>query len=518
MTKGSARAGLYLAAGIFLSRLLGMLRDALLSDRFAGEAVSVFLYSQRLPFSLAQLLVGGVTAILVPELAARLASGDKEQASRLARVALSYWFAGFTLLSALTMLLAKQLAFLVAPELPAAEMDATAAMLRQLAWLTFFNGMGGLLFAVLQATERFTPLAIAQLMPNIAIVLALMFFAEPLGITSAAVGTLVGGVLYCLILLIFWRGTGLTFRFCFRDEGVDFWRLTALTVPLILVMAGFDLGSWAQGVLASGSEGSRYDLLSYAYRIAELPFGIFVIAIFTVLFPQLARSAGEEDVAKLKHQVGSATRVSLFLIMPAAALLIALAGPVVRFLLQHGEFGPEEGRITTLLVQCLAGWMIARSLLQLALAVYLALEEILVLFLGQVAGVALIFFFGYLMRPFGLWGLALGGTLAGAFEVVGLGLWLRHKHGTWGIRRVVTSGLIFLVPSALLGVAASMTHALLANQLGAGLRGQALALVAATIVGLLVYLFFAWLMRLPELKLLGGSLRQRLAKSEESAQ
>jgi len=63
-----------------------------------------------------------------------------------------------------------------------------------------------------------------------------------------------------------------------------------------------------------------------------------------------------------------------------------------------------------------------------------------------------------------------------------------------------------------------MTHALLANQLGAGLRGQALALVAATFVGLVVYFFFAWLMRLPELKLLGSSLRQRLVKSEESAQ
>jgi hypothetical protein len=145
---------------------------------------------------------------------------------------------------------------------------------------------------------------------------------------------------------------------------------------------------------------------------------------------------------------------------------------------------------------------------------FTALEEIAALFLAQVAGVALIFLFGYLMRPLGLWGLAVAGTLAGALEVVGLGIWLRHRYGTWGIRRAVTSGLLFLVPSALLGVAAFMTHALLASRLEAGLRGQALALVAATLVGLAVYLLIAWLMRLPELKLLVSSLRQRLLKSE----
>ncbi len=509
MTRGTTRAGIVLAGGILLSRMLGLVRDALFSGLFPGDQVSVFLYSQRVPFALAQLLLGGLTAILVPELAARLAGEDKARAERLANVALTYALCGFFALALALMGLAHFLGLLVAPGLPAQQQTELAALLREVAWLVFFNGTGGLLFALLQATERFTPLAIAQVMPNLALVTCIALLAHSQGIKAAVIGVLIGGLLYCLVLVAGYRHTGLRFKFSFKLEDTDFLRLLGLSVPLILVMSGFDLGMYIQGMLASGLGGHRYDLLSYAYRIAELPFGIFVIALFTVLFPQFAKSAAKQQLDKLKAQVQAAVRMSLFLVLPAGALLLALAQPVVQLLLQHGHFAAGETEQTMRLVQVLAGWMIARSLLQLALAVYFALEEVLALVVWQMVGVGLIYGFGLALRGLGLEGLALGAVLAGTLEVTGLGLTLRYKYGSWGLRKSAWLAVVFCVPSALLAVTAWWVHKMFALVLGAGFAGQGLALIAAVLAGLGVFLVTAYALRLEELRLLVEAIRSK---------
>ena len=80
-----------------------------------------------------------------------------------------------------------------------------------------------------------------------------------------------------------------------------------------------------------------------AFRIYMLPQGIFSIAIATVLFPSLSRLA-REDIDGFRDTVTLGLRQIGFLLIPASAVSVVLAEPIVRLLYERGAFGPTRRR------------------------------------------------------------------------------------------------------------------------------------------------------------------------------
>jgi putative peptidoglycan lipid II flippase len=94
-------------------------------------------------------------------------------------------------------------------------------------------------------------------------------------------------------------------------------------------------------VIASGAS-EVMSIIYNADRLYQLPLGIIGIAIGTVLLPELSRhlSAGRDAEARASQSYG--LFLSMFLSMPAAGALIALALPVVRTLFERGAFAPGD--------------------------------------------------------------------------------------------------------------------------------------------------------------------------------
>ncbi len=82
-----------------------------------------------------------------------------------------------------------------------------------------------------------------------------------------------------------------------------------------------------------------------AFRLYMMPQGIFSVAIATVLFPALSRAAARHDFGDLRTIIGDGMRLILVLLIPAAAVSIALAAPIVRLLYQRGEFDAESTKL-----------------------------------------------------------------------------------------------------------------------------------------------------------------------------
>ena len=69
-----------------------------------------------------------------------------------------------------------------------------------------------------------------------------------------------------------------------------------------------------------------------------LPQGLFSVAVTVVLFPEISRLAARGDTAGFARTVSTGARTIVFLLLPAAAVSIALASPIVRLIFQHGSF------------------------------------------------------------------------------------------------------------------------------------------------------------------------------------
>ena len=79
-----------------------------------------------------------------------------------------------------------------------------------------------------------------------------------------------------------------------------------------------------------------------AFRIYQLPQGIFSVAIATVLFPTLARFANAGEIDNLRATMANGMRQILFVLVPAAAAILALSDPMIRLVYQRGDFDPAE--------------------------------------------------------------------------------------------------------------------------------------------------------------------------------
>jgi len=78
--------------------------------------------------------------------------------------------------------------------------------------------------------------------------------------------------------------------------------------------------------------------LSIAFRLMQLPLGLFGVALGTVTLPLLARLAAAGDLTTFRSELARGMRLAFILTIPATAGLMLLAEPIISVLYQHGRF------------------------------------------------------------------------------------------------------------------------------------------------------------------------------------
>ena len=94
-------------------------------------------------------------------------------------------------------------------------------------------------------------------------------------------------------------------------------------------------------VLANGTDGGPFIYIS-AYAFFQLPHGLFAVSLMTTFTPEMASAAARNDLGALRAQLSRGIRLAAVVIVPAAALYIGLARPIIVALLQRGAFSAGD--------------------------------------------------------------------------------------------------------------------------------------------------------------------------------
>ena len=157
---------------------------------------------------------------------------------------------------------------------------------------------------------------------------------------AIAVFVLAAGALEVLVQLPVLAAAGVVVRpaLSFRHPGV---RQTLVAfMPVVLGLGLVQINAFVDSLIAgwiSLSSPGAVTYLEVAFRFMQLPLGVFGVAIATVSFPTLASSAAEENHQLFAERLVRALRMSLFLILPASAVLIAMADPIIRLTCQRPD-------------------------------------------------------------------------------------------------------------------------------------------------------------------------------------
>jgi putative peptidoglycan lipid II flippase len=262
--------------------------------------------------------------------------------------------------------------------------------------------------------------------------------------------------------------------------------------------------------LPSGSQSYLY----YGQRLAEIPQGMFALAIASATLPSLAdlRNRGEHDTAK-KTFVYS-FRLSLFVAIPASMALAVLAQPIVTVLFGRGAFGSFQIMETARsLVWMAAGvWAVAsvRSVIQMYFAYNDTRTPVLcsALNVAVFAGLSL-----SLMGPMRHMGIAAATSAGALVQLSALLILLRRRIGRFALGEVLAGALRCVVAA---GAMAGAVHGV--ALLGRWERGgndplNIAVLVGAVVSGIAVYLIGARLLRCPELEELRSAMAGKRKRS-----
>jgi putative peptidoglycan lipid II flippase len=288
--------------------------------------------------------------------------------------------------------------------------------------------------------------------------------------------------------------------------------MVALMAPASIGIAAAQINIFTSTFLASMLVEGSVSWLNYAYRLMQLPIGLFGVAIATVTLAEVSRHAAAGNLKDLKETLSFSLRLVLLLTLPATLLLVALARPIIALLYQHGRFDAADTVQTARALWAYAVGLAAFSAVRVMVPAFysLGMARIPVLISMSTIGATVLLYFP-LMRLYQHTGLALAVSIGSVMNFGALFWMLRRKIGGLGGRKLLDSGLRILAASAVAaavaaGVARAVKSAVGLDHVAGRILVVGLALAAAS----LVYLGMCLLLRVQELKpLLGWVARWR---------
>src|SRR5512133_90399 len=518
-TKQIARAAGILGSATLLSRIMGMVRDMVVSRLFgAGFATDAFFAAFMIPNMLRRFFAeGALTSAFVPIFSETLTRDGGEEARRLANVCftlLTMIMAGITLAG---ILFSPWIVGLMFPGFGAqpAKLELTIQLNRLMFPYIFFISLVALCMGILNTVRHFFTPAISTVFLNLSMIgCALLLHTRfDVPIVALAVGVLLGGFLQLALQLpVLWRkGFPLRPNFNFRHPAAQ--RIALLMTPSIFGVGVYYRNITVSNILASLLPEGSVSYLYYAQRLFEFPQGIFTVAVAQAVLPSMSRQAAAGDLTGMKESINFSLRLTLFVTIPAMFGLMACAVPLFSLIFMGGAFDYSAAVKSG---EALFWYSFGLSFVALARvlppAFYALKDTKTPVWTAFIAFILNVIFSLLLMKPLLHGGLALATTLSALVNMLLL-LWLlRRKIGPFGGRGIVTSGVKALIASLPMAVVVFYICRLIDWSLYGQKVIKSGVLGSAIFVGLLLYAGVSRLLRSDEALELSGIIRKKFGR------
>jgi putative peptidoglycan lipid II flippase len=353
VAQGVAGAAALIAVLTLLARLAGFGRTLVFTNTVGADSTGdTYLAANNVPNIVFEVVAGGALAsLVVPMLAGGIAAGDRDQVRRTASALLGWTLLILTPLAVAVALLAEPIARLLLGGGDDAEVALAARFLLVFAPQVVLYGIGIVLAGVLQAHRRFAGPALAPLLSSVVVAGAYLFFAaiggdpDAVDLTTPAelvlgVGTTLGVLALSLSLLLPMRGLRLGLRPTLRFPVGAAPRVRRLALAGVLALAGQQLVAAVAIRLANdGAPDGTQVVYAAGLTLFLVPWAALAVPLATSAYPGLAERADAGDEEGFGRALAPVTVLVLAASAVAAAVLVAIAGPMARVFLSGGSAG-----------------------------------------------------------------------------------------------------------------------------------------------------------------------------------
>jgi putative peptidoglycan lipid II flippase len=376
---GLGRAAAVVSGWNLVSRLTGFARVLAMGAALGATSLGDTYQAANLVSNvLFELLAGGMlSAVLVPAFVTLIGAGDRAGARRLAGRLIGVGAVVLGAVVAIGMVAAP----MIMQALTAA-VDNEAVRDRQVeigAFLLLFflpqvllYAAGAVATAVLHADRRFAAAAAAPVANNVIVIATMVAFralrdgATDLDPSTGqllvlALGTTGGVLAMTAVPWLALRSTGDSIRPAWpgSDDRAEvgglarsgLWAAGHLGASQVLI---------AVTVVVAGGVTGGVVAYQIAFTFFLLPHAVLANPVYTVLYPRLASDAAEGRLRAFAADLGAGLRTLAFVLLPAAAVLAAVAEPLLR-LLSIGALGTSDASLVAAALAAYAAGLLGYS-------------------------------------------------------------------------------------------------------------------------------------------------------------
>jgi putative peptidoglycan lipid II flippase len=435
-TKAAGIVGL----AVLCSRVLGVARETIFASLFGSRLMDAFTMAFRIPNLLRDLFAeGALSTAFITTFSKTITLEGDQAAWRLANKVATLTIVVLSALTILGILSATWLVSVLAPGFDAEKAALTVTLTRVMYPFILLVSLAALVMGVLNAKNVFGVPAMASSFFNLGSIITgvvLGWFLDanfgPRAILGLAIGTLIGGGLQFAVQLPSLHRQGYVFHpdFSWRDEGVR--QILRLMGPSVIAASTTQVNVLVNSVFASGLGDGPTFWLAAAFRLMQLPLGLFGVALGTVALPLLARMAATGNLTAFRQELARGMRLGFLLTIPSSVGLMVLAEPIMSVLYQHGKYTAHDAAEAAGALRYYAMGLVGYAALKVLVNAFYAIDRrktpMIVSFLAVALNLFLNWFFT-LHLGWGHRGLAFSTSCIATTNFLLLYLLMRHHLG-----------------------------------------------------------------------------------------
>lgn len=439
------------AAGIFLSRILGLVRESL-KARYLGASGSIAADAFQQSFQIPNLLQnlfgeGALSASFIPVYSRALAAGNQEEADRIAGAIGALLGLTVAILVLLGVLFTPLLVDLIAPGFDGEKRELTTRLTRIL-----FPGAGLLVFGawclgVLNSHRRFFLSYAAPVAWNLAMIGALVLYRDntpvPLSV-KVAWASVIGSALLVLVQLPTVFRVAPMMRASLGRGNAEVRTIIRNFAPAFVGRGVVQISAYVDQVIASFLATGAVALLGYSRTLVMLPISLFAMSVSAAELPAMAGTRDADVGERVRTRMGPGLRQIAFFVIPSAVAFLVLGDVMTAALFESGRFTARDTDFAWGILAAASLGLLATSLARLYSSAFYALHDTKSPLRMALARVAIAAGLGvlaavYAPRMLGIdsrWGaagLALASSIAGWVEFLLLRNRLNHRIGRTGL-------------------------------------------------------------------------------------
>lgn len=329
-----------------ISRPLGYFREAVQAYLFGATLlVDAFIVAFNFPELIQTLFFSGATSAFLVPVCVRYMKDHSEYSSVystfinlavIITISISLLFLAFS----------QGIIDLIAPGFTSTGKEMTRALFIIMLPVITFHTILSVMKAFLNAKEHFAGPELSGVIWNVAFILSALFLKERLGIYSLAIGATVGSLLQVAMQVPYLRRYNVRYTPTVNLRHPAITEAKQLFTGALVATSIVPINSFVGRVIASYLPHGEVAALSYAFRIFILPFSLFAVPIYTVLFTKLSKLYHSRDWQGIYAHVDSSIVLVAITLIPCTILLCSVGDAAITVLYQRGAFTPQDSLLT----------------------------------------------------------------------------------------------------------------------------------------------------------------------------